>query len=269
VKYQVLYPDWKEKVLTFSYDDGQIFDRRLVEMFNKYKVKATFHLNAGTLGIGSDKDDEVFIKLNEVGSLYKGHEVSCHGFDHPYYAQIPHDQMVFQIYEDKRILESQVDYPIRGMSYPYGEFPDELVETARALGMEYSRTVEDTMGFNTPGDFMRWHPSCHHNKVFDLLPDFINKPPYREHLLFYVWGHSFEFDRENNWEHMEKFLEQVSGRDDVWYATNIEIKDYITAYRNLKVSANQDKIYNSSAVPVYIKYGDEKIIAMPGETTRL
>ena len=263
MKYQVLYPGGKEKVLTFSYDDGQIYDRRLVEMFNKYNVKATFHLNAGTLGVNDGED--IFVELSELSELYKGHEVSCHGYDHPYYAQLPHDQMVYQIYEDKKILESAIDYPIRGMSYPYGEFPDELVQTASALGMEYSRTVEDTMGFNTPGDFMRWHPSCHHNKVFELLPDFINKPSYRDHLLFYVWGHSFEFHRENNWDLMEEFLQKVSGRDDVWYATNIEIKDYITAYRNLKVSVDQTKIYNPSAVAVYLKHEGEIKIAEPGK----
>ena len=39
----------KMKALTFSYDDGTLQDRRLVEIFNKYGLKATFNLNSGLL----------------------------------------------------------------------------------------------------------------------------------------------------------------------------------------------------------------------------
>ena len=43
------FPQWKEKALTFSYDDGNIKDRDLVELFNKYGVKGTFNLNSSRL----------------------------------------------------------------------------------------------------------------------------------------------------------------------------------------------------------------------------
>ena len=35
------------KALTFSYDDGIEQDRKLVEIFNRYGMKATFNLNTG------------------------------------------------------------------------------------------------------------------------------------------------------------------------------------------------------------------------------
>ena len=35
--------DGKQKAVTFSYDDGVCQDRRLVDMFNYYHVKATFN----------------------------------------------------------------------------------------------------------------------------------------------------------------------------------------------------------------------------------
>ncbi len=43
--------------------------------------------------------------------------------------------------------------------------------------------------------------------------------------MMYVWGHSYEFTNQNNWELMEDFCKLVGGRDDIWYATNIEIVD--------------------------------------------
>ena len=41
------FPGGKHKALTFSYDDGRIFDKRLIEIFNKNGMKGTFNLNAG------------------------------------------------------------------------------------------------------------------------------------------------------------------------------------------------------------------------------
>ena len=73
MKFDLFYPQWKDRAVTFSYDDGQIFDRRLVDIFNKYNLKATFHLNSGTL------DTEGIIKTQELKSLYQGHEIACHG----------------------------------------------------------------------------------------------------------------------------------------------------------------------------------------------
>lgn len=267
MRYQILFPKGVKRALTFSYDDGQIYDRRLVELFNKYKVKGTFHLNAGKLG--NSVGEDLFIEKDEVLTLYKGHEVSCHGYDHPYFVQLSHNQMVSQIYEDKRELERLCKYPVRGMSYPYGEFSKELVDTASALGMEYSRTVDDTLEFNIPHDFMRWNPTCHHSKVFDVMGEFFNCPPYRELMLFYVWGHSFEFNREDNWQLMEDFLAQISGRDDIWYATNIEIVDYINAYRGLKVSVDEKYVYNPSATDVWLKVGDDIRTVKAGEIQNL
>ena len=35
------------RIATFSFDDGSENDARLVERFDKYNLKATFHLNGG------------------------------------------------------------------------------------------------------------------------------------------------------------------------------------------------------------------------------
>ena len=48
--------DGKQKAVTFSYDDGVCQDRRLVDMFNYYHVKATFNLNSGMQTYASHYD---------------------------------------------------------------------------------------------------------------------------------------------------------------------------------------------------------------------
>ena len=68
----------KHHALTMSYDDGMIFDRKLVDIFNKYGIKGTFHLNSGNFG------KEGYISKEEVKILYRGHEVACHTVHHGY-----------------------------------------------------------------------------------------------------------------------------------------------------------------------------------------
>ena len=83
------FPGGKHKVLTMSYDDGKLEDRRLVSIFNKYGIKGTFHLNSGL-------EMDTRIPTSEYQELYKGHEVSCHTLTHPTIARCPMEQVVSQ-----------------------------------------------------------------------------------------------------------------------------------------------------------------------------
>ena len=87
--------------------------------------------------------------------------------------------------------------------------------------------------------------------------------------LFYLWGHSYEFDNNNNWNVIEEFCEYVGGREDIWYVTNGEIFDYVKAYDNLEFSAQGTFVYNPSALTVYINYYGENLVVEPGKTIEL
>ncbi len=257
---QCLYPNGLKKALTFSYDDGMVFDRRLVGIFDKYGLKATFHLNSGNL------DHDGYVTKKEVGDLYKNHEVACHTVHHVYMAQIPNDQLISEILNDRKSLEELVGYPVRGMSYPFGEYSENIIRTLGVLGIEYSRTVQSHGGFMAPCDFLRWNPTCHHNDALKKVDEFLNPPEYMRMPLFYVWGHSFEFDRQNTWDMMETFCAKVSGKDDVWYATNLQIKRYLSAVRSLVFSVGETMVYNPSAVPVWLEANGRVLQAEPGKT---
>ena len=66
----ITFPEGRSKVLTMSYDDGRIHDKRLVEIFNKYGIKGTFHLNSGWM------DPDLVQMRDEAVMLYAGHEIS-------------------------------------------------------------------------------------------------------------------------------------------------------------------------------------------------
>lgn len=258
--FQFLLKDGKDKALTFSYDDGQVHDRRLVSTFDAYGMKATFHLNSGTLG------EAGYVEPEELPQLYAGHEIACHGVTHPYFNQLSADMMLRELAEDRRALEEYSGRLVRGFSYPFGEYNQTLLAQAKAAGIVYSRTVESTMQFNLPSDFLLWHPTCHHNQVTEkLVQDFLNAPEYRNLSLFYIWGHSFEFAREDNWDRIETICESLQGRPDVWYATNGEIYEYVMAMRSLITSVDGNLLYNPTATTLFLEVAGRMVTLEGGK----
>ncbi len=255
------FPGGKHKALTMSYDDGREEDRRLVDIFNRYGIKGTFHLNSG-LRFGGDGGKR--LPPEEWGKLYEGHEVSCHTVLHPTIARCPIEQAAVQILEDRRNLERETGYPVRGLSYPNGSYTKEIVELLPKLGIEYSRVVGNTDDFAMPEDFLLWKSTCHHNhKLLENGRRFLELHKTQYLYLMYVWGHSYEFSRDQNWELMEQFCQMVSGREEIWYASNIQIVDYMKAAKSLKFTIEGDRVYNPSAMSVWIQV-EEQIVEVPG-----
>ena len=65
------------------------------------------------------------------------------------------------------------------------------------------------------------------------------------------------------WADWEKFLEKVSGHNELWYATNGEIQSYMEAVRKLDYSVDRSIIYNPSALPVWLEM-DGHIVKLEG-----
>ena len=121
-----LFPGGVRRALTMSYDDGQIFDVRLAELFDKHHIRGTFHINSGNLG------GDRYVKESEFARVYRNHEVSVHTVTHPFPTQIPDAALIKEILEDKRKLEELCGYPVRGMSYPFGDDSEHVITVARS-----------------------------------------------------------------------------------------------------------------------------------------
>lgn len=255
------FPGGKHKVLTMSYDDGKEEDRRLVSIFNEYGIKGTFHLNAGLT-----ETDPKRIKSDEFPELYKGHEVSCHTYTHPTIERCPMEQVVRQVMDDRAELERIMGYPVRGLSYPNGSYSKDIIDVLPKLGIKYSRTVHTTNGFGMPENFLEWKATCHHNRnLLELGQQFIDLHKTQYLYMMYVWGHSYEFTNNDNWDLIENFCKLVGGKEDIWYATNIQIVDYMEVCERLQFSSDLSFVYNPSAQSAWLSVGKE-IIEIPGGT---
>lgn len=241
------YKDGKRHVATFSYDDSNANDYRLAEIFDKHGLRATFHCNTGTINGGWG------VKKEDVAKVYKNHEVSVHTVNHPWLEKCSGVTQITQVLEDRKFLESLTGYAVRGMSYPYGTYNEDVKTVLKMCGIVYSRTVNATKSFGIPKDFLEWHPTCHHNDFEEVLERFLNslESAWASNLM-YVWGHSFEFD-DAGFEKFDKLCERLAEhKDQVWFATNLEIYDYIMAQRSLHIAADESFCYNPTQIDVWI-----------------
>ena len=266
------FPGHKELAFTLSYDDGEAADKRLVAIFNRYGVKGTFNLN------GKKADEVGRFPIEEAKALYlpNGHEVAIHGAKHYSFGEIPRGMLLQEVMDNRRALENTFDTIVQGLAYPNGSVSDEVVEVLKGCEVNYARTISSTEGFEIPTEWLKWNPTCHHKnpRLMELAETFLkggNKRHFFYHkpLLFYVWGHSYEFDNANNWELIEKLCEYMGGREEVWYATNGEIYDYVKAYEALVYSADGLQVKNPTCIDVYLQYFGKPYVVPAGKTIKL
>lgn len=255
------FPEGRAKALTLSYDDGVEQDIELVEIMNKYGLKGTFNLNSGLYAAEGTVYNKGHIHRRMTEKQIKdtfiksGQEIAVHSLTHPFLEQLPINMVTSEILKDRENLEKQFGTIVRGMAYPYGTYSDDVVAVLRACGIAYSRTVISTNDFRIPNDWMRLTATCHHNssELKSLSRKFVEDKVIHAPYLFYLWGHSYEFESDNNWDVIEEFASFTGNRDDIWYATNIEIYDYIDAYSRLVFSVDGKYIKNPSSINVYFE----------------
>ena len=276
VKSFMRYPGGLSKALTLSYDDGVKQDIRMIEILDKYGIKCTFNINSGCFS--KDGDTSRRMTRERALELYKNspHEVAVHAYTHPFLESLPTAQAAMEVLEDRRQLEKMFGGVIRGMAYPFGTYNDDVVNVLRVSGIAYARTTKSTEKFDLPNDWLRLPATCHHNnpRLMELAKDFVNKKVTNAPRLFYLWGHTYEFDDRDNWNVIEEFCQEVANKDDIWYATNIEIYDYVTAFNRLLWAIDMSAVHNPSAISVWVAvsspHGDVHTVEInPGETLSL
>lgn len=225
----------KMKAITFSYDDGVTQDIRLIELLNKYNLKCTFNLNSELLGTGGilpippSRIAHYKIRPEDVASVYDGHEVAVHTLTHPRLPELPDEEVVRQVEQDRLRLSELAGYEVIGMAYPCGGVnnDDRVAEVIRSqTGVRYARTITSTHSFDLQTNLYRFNPTVHDmewDKMMELGQQFVELTTDTP-KVFYVWGHSYEMDIEADWWlRLEEFFRLIAGRSDIFYGTNKEV----------------------------------------------
>lgn len=253
----VLYPGYTSKALTFSFDDDPASDAKLIEIFNKYGVKGTFNV-LGKL----DKNDP---------SIYDGHEVVAHGKRHLNMTLDTYttEECLSDIIDEKAVVKEIFgEGSARGFVWPYTAPIDrddfETLLQAVRDNYDFCRETPSSGNFKLPEDWHRWAPTCKHDTMYTYLPKFLEYDD-DELILFYIWGHAFEFtpDYNGDWSQIEGFLEAIKD-ENIWSATNGEIYDYVTKSKYLVV--NMTNVYNPTDIDIYVELNGVNTVVGPLQT---
>lgn len=225
----------KRKAVTFSYDDGVMQDIRLIELLERYNLKATFNLNSNLFGVaGSAIRKGKYVRVDrvkkeDIKAIYKNHEVAVHTLSHPDLTKITDSEVIYQVKKDQDQLEKVMQHEIVGMAYPGGgiNFNNHISQLIqKKTNLKYARTTLNTDSFSKQKNLFQYKPNVYHimniQRLFELGEQFIQSTSEKEQI-FYVWGHSFEFDINDTWAVFEEFLKMISNREDIYYGTNQQV----------------------------------------------
>lgn len=279
------FPEGKSKAVTFSYDDAPRYDLHLLEIMDKYNIKCTLNVNNSVLNEEKRTSKLTPAEIRKF-ILEKGHEIAVHCATHKAPGKIRAIDGIREVLENRLALEKEFGGIIRGMAYPDSGITkiapitnkEEIKSYLKNLDIAYSRTLAgDNNSFALPNDWYEWMPTAHHKnpKIFEWIDEFNNYDgdtaysANRVAKLFYVWGHSYEFENDNNWDRLEEICKSIGNREDTWYATNIEIYNYITAYNSLVFSADSTTIFNPTITTLWYYTGNKTYKIEPGKTVKI
>lgn len=220
-----------KKYFTLSFDDGTTEDEKLIALLKKYNIPATFCLNTGLMNgevsieVAGEwrRTDFDYAKNNRI---YQGFDVISHAYAHKEFTNLGDSDIVYQVKTDaEKIKELTGESPV-GVAYPGGTayYDDRVISVLLYdTDIRFARDTDDTYGFGLPENFMAWKPTCSllDNRLMSLAEKFTSADT-QEDMLFYVWDHPWAISAYNAWDKTEKFLEYMSGREDIVYVTNSE-----------------------------------------------
>jgi len=264
------FPDRKYKAFVISFDDGMVQDRKLVEIFNRYGIKGTFHLGSGFLGQEAswmEIEENYYVTAEEIADLYAGHEISSHTINHPHLETLSEEDIRHEVLDDKLELERITGGVVTSLAYPFGTYSDLVIEVISDIGITNARTINETGNFLLPENLYQWHPTCHISNAIAYGNSFLALAN-EEMSLFQIWGHSWEMEYQNvyDWNFVDDFCKMIGNKNDIWYASAGEVADYINGILRLMLIEG-NTIYNpADNITVWIKNDDSVVELNPGES---
>ena len=263
------YPGGKQKAFNITYDDGVEQDVRFVALLNRYGLKGTFNLNSQLMWerfSWRHPNGMEVRRLPEMGlrELYAGHEIASHTLTHPYMHDLTEQELMHQLGQDRENLERIFGREVKGFAVPFSYYSDRIAKCAENCGFEYARMSEFSGTYAPCKDWYYWKTGVYHiqPELIGFVAGFLNT---REELaVCQIVGHSYDLDAENLWDTLELICAAVSGREDVWACTNLELVRYLKAMDRAVIT--EHTIRNPSNQTLWFSVDGAVRALSPGET---
>lgn len=203
--------DAMAKYFLLSFDDGTIYDRRFVQLLNRYNLKGTFNLNSGLEDFVWQYEDRFPVRrqiLSEIGDLYRGHEVASHSLHHHWLNTLTPPQISREIGEDCEALKKQFRLQEIGFGVPFTACTEREIKIIRKF-TRYIRLSEFAEDFALPRDpyHIPIHGLYNDADIRERIAAFGEN--HRKDSLFVMAGHSYELEVLGQWNYMENLLQYI------------------------------------------------------------
>ncbi len=194
-----------------SWDDGKLQDMQLAALLKKFNLPAVFYISTLAREISD----------SQILELAQDFEIGGHTMTHPQdLKQVIGKDIVWEISENKKELEELLGKQITKFCYPRGRYNDRVVEVVRKAGYTEARTTQILKTIFL--DPFRKGTTIH---VFQrpeymgvnwfILAQAQAEIAAQNGYTFHIWGHSWEIDRDGNWDRLEEFFD--------WLKANYQI----------------------------------------------
>ncbi len=253
---------------TTSWDDGAMTDIRLAHLLQKYKIPATFYVSLKNY-------ERNLISKRELIWLSRYFEIGGHTLSHKDLTILEDDELVKEVALGKRKIEQIIGSEIKGFCYPMGKFDEKVKQVVGLSGYQYARTTElfgtmigDKLSLPTTVHAYDHHPLIYamhgmkrklffnllKNRKFNLRWDDLALASLEYCLkngeVFHLWGHSWEIDKNNDWNRLEKVFRVINNKTALYQrGSNGEMitfinKSKVTFYKS-QDAINYDSSFNS------------------------
>ncbi len=249
----------KQFIVTTSWDDGSVHDRKIVNLLKKYSIRGTFYIPKELNYQPKGGEKIVRVSDEEIKTLYDGFEIGAHSLSHSYFNDLNDDQIRNEVLGSKKYLEDLLGRPVNMFCYPGGRHNETAVEEVRGAGFLGARTTE-LFQFEIENPFlMPTTINCYPfpfgsggakvkiryffrniRLVFNLnlpvrsffgwknLAKSLFDHAEKSKSIFHLWGHSWEIEKNGMWKDLEDVFKYISGRSGCRYLTNSEVIDLLS-----------------------------------------
>lgn len=246
-------------IITTSWDDGHPLDMKLLELVEKYNLKATFYVPVSN-------PEYPVMSGKHIRELAQHQEVGGHTLNHAYLNRLDEQQAAFEITEGKMILEEITGQSLTAFCFPGGKFSARDIDLIRKAGFLFGRTTRLLSGIHPRLHLMDTTVQIYNHSSFTLLnhcfkhinltsiqrnsffvPFNKNFLKLAEHNLaqsnntddvFHIWGHSWEIAQYNVWKQLEDLFRLISSFQNVVHLNNTETWKAISS--RVKFSFNDE-----------------------------
>lgn len=211
------------KYFIFSIDDGTIYDREVIDIFNKYNIRATFNLNSGLqdfVWYQGDKPVER-LKLYENRHIYDNHEVASHSLTHPYLTSLSDEDVYREVKEDIDNIERIFDRKVTTFSFPFDYFDERTINIIKGVGVTQIILPKIDDSFRFPSDLFHikvtsWSIDDALEKVDRFIKD-------KDAEIFIYLSHSYDYEFADTYDKLEELCQKAKSSSDIKTITMSEL----------------------------------------------